>query len=94
VEDVLEAWRAAERLLEELPSLEPDREGVVHEVQRLRALYQVLTAGSDGAEANAASSEAALARSQATLDRVEARLGRSDDPRRAISAVRGDPAEN
>jgi hypothetical protein len=94
VADVLEAWRAAERLLEELPSLDPDRGSVVHEVERLRATYQLLTSAGDQTDGNAASSEAALTRSQAVLDRVEGRLGRSEDGGRAVSAARGDPGQS
>jgi hypothetical protein len=45
VEETLEAWRDAERLLERLPALDPDHESVALAVASLRDTYQSLTAG-------------------------------------------------
>ena len=45
VEETLEAWREAERLLDRLPPLDPDHETVAAMVAMLREAYQSLTDG-------------------------------------------------
>jgi hypothetical protein len=42
IEEVLSAWRDAERLLESLPPLHPDRETVSVMVARLQETYRTL----------------------------------------------------
>jgi hypothetical protein len=44
VEEVLSAWREAERLLESLPPVDPDHETVKMTVARLRDTYQTMAA--------------------------------------------------
>ena len=47
VEEVLSAWRDAERVLASLPQVGRDHEDVTQAVVRLRAAYKSLTDGSD-----------------------------------------------
>jgi hypothetical protein len=42
--EVLEAWRSAERTLDEMPASSPDHETIVIAIARLRSLYQELAA--------------------------------------------------
>ena len=79
VEEVLESWRAAERLLEDLSDRDPDHERVALAVDRLRALYRELTSTGDGATPSSDTSEHELARAQELLDRVESTLSRNGD---------------
>jgi hypothetical protein len=56
IEEVLSAWREAERLLESLPPLDPDHETVRLMVVRLQETYRTLTLiGADTAMAISAS---------------------------------------
>ena len=93
VEEVLEAWRAAERILDELPPVDPDHETVRVAIAQLRALYQDLTARSDAAETKLLASHHALRRSQALLDRIAARLGAEPAADSEVPRGEGSPAE-
>lgn len=74
VEEVLSAWREGERLLETLPSLDPDHETVARSVAELRELYAVMTDRSDVSRAKLEVSRLALERSRATIEKVRTRL--------------------
>ena len=77
VEETLEAWREAERLLERLTPLDPDHETVALAVASLRDTYQSLTAGaSERTPALLAHSRTSIDRTRALLDRVHGKLGR------------------
>ncbi|HET8786807.1 MAG TPA: hypothetical protein VFM38_14300 [Candidatus Limnocylindrales bacterium] len=80
VEETLEAWRDAERLLERLPPLDPDHESVALAVGSLRDTYKTLTAGaSERTPALLARSRTSIDRSRALLDRVHGKLERNRD---------------
>lgn len=70
VEETLEAWREAERLLERLPPLDPDHESVALAVASLRETYQSLTAGASER------TPALLRRSRTSIDQTRALLSR------------------
>lgn len=51
IDEVLEAWRAAERALEILPMRSPEREALLVEVARLKVAYEHLAApGAEGTD--------------------------------------------
>jgi hypothetical protein len=89
VEDVLETWRAAERLLEDLPAVDPDHETVALAIEQLRALYQQLTAHRAVSESSLAASHRAVERSQELIARVRGKL----EARRDAGASRAAPRE-
>lgn len=60
VEEVLSAWRDAERVLASLPQVGRDHEEVSRAVIRLRAAYQSLTDGSDASFTAIRSSHASV----------------------------------
>jgi hypothetical protein len=75
VEETLEAWRDAERLLERLPALDPDHESVALAVASLRDTYQSLTAGaSERTPALLTHSRTSIDRTRALLDRIHGKL--------------------
>jgi hypothetical protein len=75
VEEVLALWREAERVLEDLPEVDPDRGIVCADVVSLRRMYRSLTDTAAGTEAALTQSAALVAESRAILRRVRARLG-------------------
>jgi hypothetical protein len=77
VEDVLDAWREAERLLEALPPHSPDREPVTLAIERLRTAYADMTATSDATAAALASASDTLVRARRLLDLTRQRTDRS-----------------
>ena len=69
VEEVLAAWREAERVLDTLPPLSPDHESVRRAVVDLQQTYQAITG-------NAAASAEIIARTHQTLDDAHRVLAR------------------
>ena len=81
VEDALEAWREAERLLDRLPPLDPDHETVALAVASLRQTYQNLTDGmSERTPVVIAQSRESIERTRSLLARVHAKTGASTSP--------------
>jgi hypothetical protein len=80
VEEILETWRFGERLLEDLPPIDPDHETVRLAVEQLRAIYQELTHLRDSSQDALAASELARARTRVLLDEVSMRLGPGGAP--------------
>ncbi|MFL5686033.1 MAG: hypothetical protein ACJ77D_08270 [Chloroflexota bacterium] len=79
VEETLETWRDAERLLEQLPPVHPDHESVALAVSSLRETYQNLTAGaSERTPAVVTHSRASIERTRELLERIHAKLDRTD----------------
>ena len=79
VEETLEAWREAERLLERLPAVDPDHESVALAVSSLRETYQSLTAGaSERTPALITHSRASIDRTRGLLDRIRSKLDGRD----------------
>ena len=75
VEETLEAWREAERLLERLPPVHPDHESVALAVRSLRETYQDLTTGvSDRTPAIINHSRESIDSTRQLLDRIHAKL--------------------
>lgn len=74
VEEVLDNWRAAERLLDELPPVDPDQESMALAIASLRSLYLELTERSALAKSKLATTDDVLTRSQALVTQVAARL--------------------
>jgi hypothetical protein len=75
VEETLEAWRHAERLLERIPPVHPDHESVALAVRSLRETYQDLTAGtSDRTPAVLSHSRESIDRTRELLDGIHAKL--------------------
>ena len=70
VEEVLSAWREAERALDSLPPIGRDHEDVSQAVVRLRAAYQSLTDGSDTSHAVVRASHASVEDARALLARL------------------------
>ena len=70
VQDALEAWREAERLLDRLPPLHPDHETVALAVASLRETYRLLT---DGASER---TPAMISHSRESIDRTRDLLAR------------------
>ena len=74
VDDVLDAWRDAERLLETLPPVSPDHETVAMAVERLRETYQRLTTEDAPRTAGSvAEAQDAIERTRLLLDWVRTR---------------------
>ena len=80
VEETLQAWREAERLLERLPPVDSDHESVAVAVSSLRETYQNLTAGaSERTPALLTHSRASIDRTRELLVRIHSKLdGRVD----------------
>jgi hypothetical protein len=74
VEEVLGAWREAERLLEELPPIDPDHETVRLSVLELRDVYQRLTDARAGSATALQASREVLDSAGEVLRRARARL--------------------
>ena len=89
VEDVLESWRACERLVDDGAIVEPERGMLEQTAGRLRDAYQLLTAAPEPPAEVVRSSEAWLLEAQDLLDRV---AGRSESGRPALSAAGDDSA--
>jgi hypothetical protein len=70
VEEVLSAWRDAERVLDSLPSVGRDHEDVALAVLRLRSAYRSLTDGSEASYAVIRTSHASVEETHALLARV------------------------
>lgn len=70
VAQTLEAWRDAERLLLELPPIDPDHETVQLLVARLRAAYETLTSRSEITAASIAASQASVADARQLVARI------------------------
>lgn len=74
VEDALEAWREAERLLDRLTPLDPDHETVALAVASLRDTYQNLTDGmSERTPVLIAHSRDSIERTRSLLGRVRSK---------------------
>jgi hypothetical protein len=74
VAEILEAWRAAERLLDELPPLDPDHETIALAVHELQGIYARLTATSDGTHDVIVPSRERLEAARRLINETEARL--------------------
>ena len=84
VEDALEAWREAERLLDQLTPIDPDHETVALAVASLRETYQNLTDGmSERTPAMIAHSRESIERTRSLLARVHAKMDGSTPPEAA-----------
>ena len=70
VEETLEAWRDAERLLKRIPPVDPDHASVALAVRSLRETYQDVTAPSDRTPAVLSQSRASIDRTRELLDRI------------------------
>ena len=70
VAQTLEAWRDAERLLLELPPIDPDHETVQLLVVGLRATYEELTSRSEMTAATIAASQASVADARRLVARI------------------------
>ena len=73
VEEVLSAWRDAERVLDVLPPIGRDHEDVALAVARLRATYRSLTGGSQATHAAIAASHMTVEDTRALLTRLRQR---------------------
>lgn len=81
VEDALEAWREAERLLDRLTPLDPDHETVALAVASLRRTYQSLTDGmSERTPAMIAHSRESIEQTRSLLALVHAKRDDSTPP--------------
>lgn len=81
VEDALEAWREAERLLDRLTPLDPDHETVALAVASLRRTYQSLTDGmSERTPAMIAHSRESIEQTRSLLALVHAKRDGSTPP--------------
>lgn len=74
VEELLRVWREGERLLAELPPLDPDHERVRHVVAVMSHLYQDLTAEGGNTPDAIHSSTDTIVAARLTLARARARL--------------------
>ena len=75
VQEALEAWREAERLLDRLPRLDPDHESVALAVSSLRETYLTLTDGArDRTPALIDHTRDTIERTRELLDRVHSKL--------------------
>ena len=84
VEDALEAWREAERLLDRLTPLDPDHETVALAVASLRETYQNLTDGmSERTPVVIVHSRESIERTRSLLDHVRAKMDGSTPPEAA-----------
>lgn len=70
VEEILSAWRDAERVLDSLPQAGRDHEDVALAVLRLRSAYQSLTDGSDASRAIIQASHARVEETRMLLARI------------------------
>jgi hypothetical protein len=70
VEEVLSAWRDAERVLESLPESGRDHEDVAMAVTRLRAAYKSLTDGSDASFSSIRASHLSVEDTRELLARI------------------------
>jgi hypothetical protein len=77
MEDVLQVWREAERLLEGSPD-RIDRERLERTIGRLRTLYAELSSTSDVAARKLAHATAVVQRSRRVLEEANERLRRAD----------------
>ncbi len=71
----LATWREAERLLDELPPLSPDRESVALALSLSRDTYRSLTATSHATAEQLALAQRRLAAARRTLRRTQSRIG-------------------
>lgn len=78
VEEVLHVWRLGERLLEELPPIDPDHETIRIHVAELREIYRELTESGASTRTRIAASEATLRRARASIDAANLRLSGSE----------------
>lgn len=84
VDDALEAWREAERLLDRLPPLDPDHETVALAVASLRQTYHDLTNGaSERTPLIIAASRESIERTKGLLKQVRAKSDGSTPPEAA-----------
>lgn len=81
VEDALEAWREAERLLDRIPPLDPDHETVALAVASLRQTYRSLTDGmSERTPTMISHSRESIERTRSLLAGVHAKMNGSTPP--------------
>ena len=78
VEEVLQTWRLAERLLEELPPIDPDHETVRLYVTELRSLYRDLTESRASSRMRLEATTATVRNARASIDTANARLRGSE----------------
>jgi hypothetical protein len=77
VQEALEAWREAERLLDQVPTLDPDHETVALAVASLREAYLSLTDGaSERTPEVIEHSRDTIGQTRELLDRVHSKLQR------------------
>jgi hypothetical protein len=74
VEDLLVTWRQAERVLDDLPPVDPDHETVALAIDGLRRTYQELTLIRESSAETLRASRETLARARDLLAAVAARL--------------------
>jgi hypothetical protein len=75
VEDALEGWREAERLLDRVPPLDPDHETVALAVVSLRQTYQNLTdSASERTPSLIANTRDTIERTRKLLEEIHAKL--------------------
>ena len=70
VEEVLRTWREAERMLDDLPAINPDHESVARAIIGLKSCYQALTDLHGHSADVIASSRSTVDATHALLDRV------------------------
>jgi hypothetical protein len=76
IEDLLDTWRQAERLLEDVTPVHPDHETLLETVAHLRSVYAELTSASQATAMKIAAGERALERARRVLDAARTRLDR------------------
>ena len=72
VEEVLAAWREAERVLDALPPSSPDHESVRRTVVSLRRTYQAITSDADQTTGAIDQTHDTIAAAREVLTRVKA----------------------
>ncbi len=75
VEEVLSAWRDAERVLDSIPPVGRDHEDVALAVLQLRSAYQSLTVGNDASHAVIRNSHASVEETRNLLARIRGAAG-------------------
>lgn len=82
VAELLSVWRDAERVLDSLSPVSPDRETVALAVVRLRTAYQSITDGRPASQEAVATSAATMRDAHALL--AEVRI-KSQEPERSLT---------
>jgi chromosome segregation ATPase len=77
VEELLASWREGERVLADLPSLDPDRAAVEQAVDQLRRKYRELADESRDVQAHLAESRDVIDAARAVIAQARQRTGGS-----------------